>query len=359
MMFKLRRKMILIGMFAILALALIVGLALPAMAAGPIGGTRGTPEPNIANVQGTLAVASNVITVTATSTPAVALTAESGQMATILYNSTTGAIQGLMLNRTGQALPTPKITPKAPTNNTFGSVQGTLTAAGNIVTVTPNAATPVALNVAAGQMAAILYNKTTGAVQGLRLSRSGQPSATPKVVPNKNFTNVQGTLALSGNVITVTANSAPTVALNSASGQMVTILYNSTTGAVQGLMLNRTDYALPTPKVTPNAAPKAIPNKNFASVQGTLTVAGNVITVTANTPPVALTAASGQLVGILYSSTTGAVQGLMLNRSGQGLAAPDALPNHNGKNWNSHGFLGRSGSTGQPGISPQGTPTAK
>jgi hypothetical protein len=91
-MFKLRRKMLLIEMFAILAVALIVGLALLAMAAGPNGGTRGTSDPNIANIQGTLAVSNNVITVTATSTPAVALTTASGQIVTIHYNSTTGAV---------------------------------------------------------------------------------------------------------------------------------------------------------------------------------------------------------------------------------------------------------------------------
>jgi len=75
--------------------------------------------------------------------------------------------------------------------------------------------------------------------------------------------------------------------------------------------------------------------------------------------PIALTATQGQLVEILYDSTTGAVQGLMLNRSGQGLAAPNAMPNQNGKNWNGHRFLGKSGSTGQTGMSPRGIPTVK
>jgi len=339
-MFKARSKFILIGILAILAAALIVALALPAMAAGPKGGILGMKDPNIASVQGTLTVTTTVITVTATSAPAVTLTAASGQMVTVIYNSTTGAVQGLMLNKTNQAIPTPR----APAIKTFSSLQGTMTAAGNSVTVTLNAATTVALKAADGQTSAILYNKTTGSVMGLHLSRAGQSSTTAKVGRNKSFGNVQGTLALSGNVITITAHSAPTIALNAAAGQMVTVIYNSTTGAVQGLVLNRTGQALPTPK----ANPKANVNKNFATIQGALTVAGNIITIIPNTTPVALAATAGQTVGIHYNSTTGAVQGLML--SGKGFGHRTA-PNHNGKNGNGHGFFrffGKSGSTHHP-----------
>lgn len=74
-----------------MATALIVALAMPALAAGPNGRTRGAPvipDSNAANVQDTMGLSGGSITITLNVSPVVALTASAGQMATIHYNST-------------------------------------------------------------------------------------------------------------------------------------------------------------------------------------------------------------------------------------------------------------------------------
>jgi hypothetical protein len=289
-MHKLQGKLsvICIIIFAVVV-ALLVPLAVPAIAATATGGPSTLPKQNFATVQGALAVSSNS-TITITPNIAVILNAPAGQMVNIIYNKGSGAIQGLMLNMTGQ----PMVTAIAPPIQNFATVKGALAVSSNsTITITPN--TAVTLNAPAGQMVNIVYNKISGAVQGLMLD-----SKTPT---KQNFATVKGTLAVSSNsTITVVPNAA--VTLNSPAGQTVTIAYNKSSGTIQGLMLNRSG-----PPIVPPMNPA---NQIFAVVQGALTVSSNsTITIVPNIA-VTLNAPAGQMVTIAYDKSSGVIQGLML-----------------------------------------------
>jgi hypothetical protein len=347
MMSKSHRKFVLMVILAIIAVALLATLAIPAIAASPKGKTTETPHGlNVATVQGTLGVAGNIITVTANATSSVALKVTTGQTVNVIYNSSSGNIQGLMLNMSSQTLPTPK----NPPNNNFAVVQGALTVVGNVLTITPGASPLVPLIAPSNAKVTIIYNKTTGVVQGLMANTMGRFPFSPKNQLNTNSANLHGTLAVSNNVITVTANATPSIALKVTAGQTVNVIYNGSSGIIQGLMLNRSGQTLPTPK-NPS-------NNKFAIVQGTLTVAGNVLTITPSTTlSIALTAPSTAKVSIIYDKSTGTIQGLMLNMSSRPPFPPTSLPNQNGKTWNAKGPVGPSGFSGQQGMNRPGTHT--
>ena len=293
---KLRHKrVILIGILSLIVVALVVAFAVPALAAG---WPRAGVNRNFTTVQGKIALlGSNSIEITTTS----------GTVTLTLDSNTKFSIQGNdWLSST--SLPTTSLV-------------------GDSVTAIYN-------NGQAG---------TTPVASQVMINMPSQPQVAPGTTQNYNFAFVQGTLAVSATspyAITITPSTAPSVPLTAPSNPNVTIIYNSSNGAVQRIILNRSGQATTTPTNLPN---------NTAIVQGTLTVSATspyAITITPSTAPsVALTAPSA--VAILYNNSTGAVQQLMLGRSGQAPFTPNNLPNHRGMNWHGNGQFGSAGPSTQ------------
>jgi hypothetical protein len=130
-------------------------------------------------VPANVTVASNIISIAPTSVPSVALTVTANQTATITYNKKTGIIQAITLLKPGANLP-------QTSNKTWGVVRGVVTAANNIITITPVKAPSVALKAAAGQKANLSYNSKTGIVSVIMLAKPVPAPSTPKnqTLPN-------------------------------------------------------------------------------------------------------------------------------------------------------------------------------
>jgi hypothetical protein len=307
-MLKSRRKLLLIGILSLVAITLMVTLGIPALADSFNGKNAGPaalpPAANSATITGNLSVSSNVITITPSTTPSIKLDAAPSQNVTIVYNSSSGIIQGLMLLNPGQTLPMPKNPPA----NQFSNVNGTLTVSKNVTTITPNASPLISLVAPPKAVVKEMYNKTTGVIQGLQLNGQVQlppggikPPVKPPVANLGEFT---GNLTINNNILSVTSQTippAPTVSVNQ-TANVVNIVYNPTTGAVQELRLLRVGQS-------------STGTAKIVSVNATLTLNGNVITITPNSgPTITLTAPSYANVMVVYNKTTGVIQGLTLGR---------------------------------------------
>lgn len=343
---ELKHKIILFGTLSILAVALLVTLAVPAMAAPPGGKPQGgpgvLPSKDFATLPGILTASGTSITVTKNSSSSVTWSGPAGAAVTIVYNNNGGknVVQGIMLNPPAQAGATPKIPPKIPPNMNIATVQGTLTASGTGIIITE---TTVNLNGPESAPVAIIYNSSTDAVQGIMLKRPGQPNVPPRPRPNQNFAAVLGTLTVTGTSIDITPNSASSITWSGPSSAAVTIVYSTINGmnVVRGIMLNWPGQA--------GVAPKIPPNRNIAIVQGTLTATGTGITITTS---VALGGPQNAAVTIIYNKSggTNVVQGIMLKGLGRFPFPPKYQPNKNSNSLNNNRPLGPMGSFGQQGI---------
>lgn len=274
-MHKIQRKYILIGIISVLVVALVAVFTIPALANGsPPWGPRGGGNNNMTVVQGTIAdLSSTSITISETGGSSVPLT---------LNSSTNFNIQG---------------------TDWIGYTSTSTPLVGDSVTA--------------------MYKN----------GQSGTPIASqvminmPKPPANKNFANIQGNLTVTGGTINITFT-PPSQTLTAPS--TVTVLYNTTSNVIQGLMLNRSGQ--------PTGTPKTPPSKNFSTVQGNVTIASGSITIVTTATGLATSPASGETVTILYNSSTGAVQGIMLPRSGQPFNMPMGRPNQNGGNKFGHGL---------------------
>jgi citrate lyase gamma subunit len=209
---------------------------------------RGTEASDkLAFVQGNLIVSGNIITVTPSTTPPIALAAPSETEVGILYDNNTGVIQGLMLNWSGEFPPVPE----KPFCGNMTTVQGTLTVSDSIITITPGTTPSIALVAPSETEVGILYDNSTGVIQGLMLNWSGEFPPMKEKPFCGNMTTVQGTLTVSDSIITITPGTTPSIALVAPSETEVGILYDNSTGVIQGLMLNRSDRLSPTPENLP------------------------------------------------------------------------------------------------------------
>jgi citrate lyase gamma subunit len=227
---KLRKKVFAAGLFSILVVALLLTAVVPAMAAGPNGGLKGMngapPNQNTDTLNGTLTVSDNTITITPSETPSVDLVVSSDQSVTILYDSSTGDIKGLMLASVNQSN-------KNGNSQNMATVKGTPSVSSNIITITPSETPSVDLVVSSDQPVTIFYDSSTGEVKGLMLTSVNQSNKNGNA---QNMATAKGTLSVSSNIITITPSETPSVDLAVSSDQSITILYDSSTGKVKGLM---------------------------------------------------------------------------------------------------------------------------
>ena len=321
-MLKSRNKLLLIGILSLAAITLLVTLGIPALA-DSFNGKQAVPAAmpppsNSATINGTLSVASNAIIITPNSTPSITLApAVLSQNVTIVYNSSSGVIRGLMLLKPGQILPMPK----NPPGNQFSSVNGTLTVTNNIATIKPNSDPSHDLVAPPNATVREMYNKTTGVIQGLQLNEERQlppgGGKLPVKPPVANLGEFTGNLTITGNILSVTSQTTPP-GLSISVNQTVNIVYNPKTGAVQALGLIRKGQ-------TPNGATKIV------SINATLTQGVNGININpVSLPSPALNAPANANVMVVYDKTTGVIQGLVLGRfafvPGLGPQAPGMAP---------------------------------
>jgi hypothetical protein len=265
-----KRKFILIGIISILVIALVAVFAVPAVAAGFPWGPKAGVNKNVTVVQGTIAsLTSTSITITEAGGTSVTLALDSstnfnihgtdwigsadltGKTVTAVYkNGQTGTpvASQVMINMPEAA---PGIA-NFPAIKNFASVKGTLTVAGNTLTITPDPSFTQTWNETEPAVT-ILYNSSTGAIQGLMVNRPGQPPFTPKN-PNNKFATVQGTIEVSNSspAIIITPNTAPSKNLTAPSNNAVTILYDSSTDTIQGFMMHRPGQGFGKPGNLPN-----------------------------------------------------------------------------------------------------------
>jgi hypothetical protein len=220
------------------------------------------------------------------------------------------------------ATPASTPVPRNPLNSNFATEQGTLAVtSGGIIIITPNG-TPVTLNPPSNQAVNIVYNSSTGTIQGIMLGTPGQVGGTPRTLSNQNFATEQGTLAVTSSGIITIIPPSGSATLAVPTNPAVNIVYNSTQ-IIQGIMLGSSGYV--------GGTPRTQSNRNFATEPGTLTaVSGTSIAITPSNSSVALVAPSNATtVTIIYSSSNGALQGIMLNRSGQAGGIPRTRLNQN------------------------------
>ena len=322
MKIKLSRKFLIIGGLSATVLVGVVASAIPTLAAS-IKTTPVTLEnascANLTTATGSLTSTDSTITVTTSATlPAVT----KAETVTVLYNSSTGTIQVLM-----NTAAHPTITPKNPPNQSFATATGSLTSTASKITVTTTAILPV---VSTPETVIILYNNSSETIQAVNVKRNGQYTSPPKNPSSQSFAMATGSLTSNGTTIAVTSNSALPVV---STPETVTIVYNSTSGTIQSLMINRSGQA--------TSLPKNWSNQNFTSATGSLTSTATNITITSSTALPAVSTA--ETVNILYNSGSGTIQVVMTKWSGPFTSTPKNMPFQNGKNWNRQGLSGRFG----------------
>ena len=237
MISKLKRKPVIIGIICFIVVALVLGLTVPAMAAGsPPWAPRAGGNKNNTVVQGTItALSSTSITITPTSGSAVTLTLNSstnfnihgnswltsapliGDSVTATYNQTVTPLVAsqVMINM-------PAVTPNTvnpPANRNFARAQGTIstlgTTTGSIMSIT------------------LTSNATGTFTSGQTVSVVASPSSgTPRTTPGNNFARAQGTISTLGTTtgsimsITLTSNATGTFT----SGETVSIIPSPPSG---------------------------------------------------------------------------------------------------------------------------------
>ena len=276
------KKAILIGGISLIILALVVVFAVPAFAAGPLSfhwGSGSRPNENTTTVQGTITginpangstLAEIVIsTNSASSTPnpvTLALSSDTnfnihgigwigsgslaGDSVTATYDKnqtvTPPIASAVIIN-----MPTPTAgAGNSVPNRNFATVEGTLTGVSNggmTINITGTVSfSDTATSLTAPPTVAIVYNKSTGVIQGLTLPRL-DPSTTTTIAPHRPlpniFATVHGTLgnvSNTGMTITIASGAVPgTITLTIPSTPTVAIVYNKSTGVIQELMLPR------------------------------------------------------------------------------------------------------------------------
>jgi hypothetical protein len=271
---RLQRKFILIGIISVLVIALVAVFAVPAVAAGFPWGPKAGVNKNVTVVHGTITgLTSTSITITEADGTSVTLALDSstnfnihgtdwigsadlsGKPVTAVYkHGQTGVpVAGQVMIDMPEAAP--KIA-NPPAIKNFASVQGSLSVNpdGTItITITPGSTISPDLNASSDQTVTIIYNSSSNnVIKGLILNRPGQPDLTPKGLPNVNIATVQGSMTVdSGGNIVITPTGGVTLSIPS-SGLKVNIIYNSSTGTVEGLMMPRLGQGF---SGTPKSAP--------------------------------------------------------------------------------------------------------
>ena len=195
-------KFIVLGVFSVLIAVLLLALVVPAMAASPKDGNRGTPG-NPANQNGTGT-----------------------------QGNTTGAVTGTTANQNGTST---QGNAKGPKNGTPPDQKGTVvegTATGS-VTITPSSGTAVTLTMPTDAVIAFYsVSGTTYTVERLMVKMSQPTTGTP---PDQNGTVVEGTAT---GTITVTPSSGTAVTLTMPT-DAVTAVYSvsGTTYTLEQLMV--------------------------------------------------------------------------------------------------------------------------
>lgn len=296
----------------------------------PSSGPGGTGNHNFSTIQGTLSLGtSNDLIITPTNSTSIVLTALTNPVVNVLYNSTSGTIQRIMLSRTGQTTTTSANLPSG-----IAIIQGNLSVGtSNVLTISLTSTPTVPLVLPTDTTVTILYNSnSSNVIQSLMMGEPGQfggargrfGSGLRPLGPGGNFTTIQGTLSVGANdVLTITPATTPSVTLTVPTNATVNILYNSN-DVIQRLVLTGSEQH------------PFMSNSNLTTIQGTLTVgAGDVLTITPTTTPVTLTQPTNATVTILYNSNSNdVIQGLMLGGAGQFSGGPGGMPmpNPNGMN---------------------------
>jgi hypothetical protein len=242
-MFKIKHKLIKIGIISTLAVALPLAFAVPAMAASKNTVTESSGVDNnkakTSSVDGTLSVTSNVITIAPTSSPSKDLTVSSDDdTISVIYNTDSGEILGLMRVHTTPADSNGAKTPENNNNSDNAkmvTVKGTMAVSSNVITITPDETPSKVLAAPADSQVKISYKTDSGEIQGVALKNFS--SSKDNNGNNSNTATLKGTLSVSGNTITITLTDTPAKDLTVSSDNTATVTYNIDTGEIQGLTL--------------------------------------------------------------------------------------------------------------------------
>jgi len=282
-------KFIVLGVFSVLIAVLLLALVVPAMAASPKDGNRGTPG-NPANQNGTGT-----------------------------QGNTTGAVTGTTANQNGTST---QGNAKGPKNGTPPDQKGTVvegTATGS-VTITPSSGTAVTLTMPTDAVIAFYsVSGTTYTVERLMVKMSQPTTGTPATPPDQSGTKVEGTAS---GTITVTPTSGTAVTLTMPT-DAVTAVYSvsGTTNTLERLMVKMSPPATGTQGTPPDQSGTVVEG----TASGTITVtptSGTAVTLTM--PTDAVTAFYS------VSGTTYTLERLMVKMSQPTTGTPGTPPDQDG-----------------------------
>jgi hypothetical protein len=312
----------------------------------PAAGTLSAANYSFAFVNGTLTISRAALTVTANNAfklYGASLPAFSAILTGFVNGDTAAVVTGAASFTTTATPSSPvgsyAITPAAGTlfaaNYSFGFVSGTLTINPALLTVTANNASKLygaSLPAFSGAITGFVNGDTaavvTGAASFTTAATASSPVGSYPITPapgnlsaaNYSFSFVNGTLIISGAVLTVTANNASKLygaSLPAFSGAITGFVNGDTAAVVTGAASFTTTASTSSPAgrypITPVVGSLSAANYSFTFVNGTLTVSPAVLTVSANNASklygASLPAFSVTLSGFVNGDTAAVVTG--------------------------------------------------